>query len=91
MNEYQDRPNTGRLMVSNDKKHDKSPDFWGSVKIDKDMLIDLVKNRTSNLIEIRISAWKNVSAAGNHYLGLTVSAPMQQATVEKKEEQDPWL
>ena len=91
MNDMVQRPNTGRLMVNNDKKHDKSPDFWGSVHIDKDMLIELVKNRTSDLIEIKISAWKNVSAAGNHYLGLTVSPPMQQAPIAKKEEKDPWL
>jgi len=89
MSDFQQLPNTGSLKVSTNKTHPKSPDFWGSIAIDKDLLIELVKNRTSELIEIKLSAWKKVSAAGNHYLSLSIDTykkPEQQT-----QEKDPWL
>lgn len=86
---YTQAPNAGRLMPSQEKKHEKSPDFWGSVFIDKDLLIELVKNRTSELVEVKLSGWKQTSKAGNHYLSLKINTGAPQAA--KTEEKDPWL
>ena len=52
MSDFQQRPNSGTLWTNKFKKHEKASDFKGSIHIDKDMLIELVKNRTSELIEI---------------------------------------
>lgn len=88
MNDFTQRPNSGRLMPSAEKKHEKSPDFWGSVLLDKDLLIELVKNRTGDLVEIKLSGWKQVSQAGNHYLSLAASGPQQSSQQTKSK--DPW-
>ena len=82
MNDYVQKPNTGKLMPSKEKKHEKSPDFWGSIYVDKDLLIELIKNST-DLVEIKLDSWKNVSAAGNHYLSIKINT-------FKPQEKDPW-
>jgi len=91
MNDFVQKPNTGKLMPTKEKKNDKSPDFWGSVHIDKDLLIELVKNRTSELIEIKLDGWKSQSQAGNHYLSLKINTWNPDKQTEKTEEKDPWL
>ena len=89
MSDFTQTPNTGRLMPAKEKKHEKAPDFWGSVHLDKDLLIDLVKNRTSELIEIKLDGWKSQSQAGNHYLSLKVNTwkPENKSAPASK---DPW-
>lgn len=89
MSNFTTTPNTGRLMPTKEKKHEKAPDFWGSISFDPALLIDLVKNRTSDLIEIKVDGWKATSQAGAHYLSLKVNTwkPEGQKPAAKK---DPW-
>ena len=89
MSDYVQTPNTGRLMPAKEKKNEKAPDFWGSVYINKDLLIELVKNRTDELVEIKLDGWKSQSKAGNHYLSLKINTwkPENQSTQKPK---DPW-
>lgn len=86
MSDYQQKPNCGTMFLSKNKKNDKAPDFYGSIHIDKDMLIELVKNRNSELIEIKLDAWKGVTKNGDPWLSLKVN------TYKKPEAQqkDPW-
>jgi hypothetical protein len=88
MNGYTQKPNKGSLFVNKYKKHDKAPDFRGSVFIDKDLLIDIVKNRTSELVEIKLDAWKGVTKDNQPWLSLSVDTykKPEEATAEK----DPW-
>ena len=90
MAEFEQRPNSGAIFNNNYKKHDKAPDFKGSIKLDKDMLIELVKNRTSELIEIKLDGWKGLDKNGKPWVSLKVDTykkPEEQQTLE----QDPWL
>jgi len=85
-------PNTGALFKTKEKKHEKAPDMWGEVKLDRDLVRQLLDD-TNGLVTIKLDGWKNVSAAGNSYLSLKVntwkpegqSAPKPAAT-----EKDPW-
>lgn len=87
MNDFVRKPNTGSLFLKKNKKHDKQPDFDGSISIDKDLLIELVKNRTSELVEIKLNAWKGTTKNGDPWLSLTVDTFKPQP---KEEEKDPW-
>lgn len=87
MSAYETKPNTGSMFLSKSKKHEKAPDFYGSISIDKDLLIELVKNRTSELIEIKLDAWKGVTKNGDPWLSLKVNTFKKQ---EQTEEKDPW-
>ena len=88
MSGYTQKPNKGSIFVNKYKKHDKAPDFRGSVHIDKDYLIDLIKNRNSELIEIKLSAWKKATKNGDPWLSLAVDTFKRE---QKTEEKDPWL
>ena len=87
MNDFVQKPNKGSMFINKWKKGENHPDFKGSVFIDKDLLIELVKNRTSELIEIKLDAWKKATKAGDPWLSLSVDTYKK----EQKEEKDPWL
>ena len=86
MSDYQQKPNKGSMFLNKWKKSDNHPDFKGAVYIDKDMLIELVKNRTSELIEIKLDAWKKATKDGKPWLSLSVDTYKKQESQEK----DPW-
>ena len=86
MNDFVQKPNMGSMFLSKNKKHDKAPDFYGSISIDKDLLIELVKNRNSELIEVKLSAWKRATKNGDPWLSLAVDTFKREAAPAK----DPW-
>ena len=86
MNDFVQKPNMGSMFLSKNKKTEKSPDFYGSIHIDKDLLIELVKNRSSELIEVKLSAWKKATKNGDPWLSLAVDTFKKQETQQK----DPW-
>jgi len=88
VNDFVQKPNMGSMFLSKQKKTEKSPDFYGSIHIDKDLLIELVKNRNSELIEIKLSAWKKATKNGDPWLSLAVDTFKRE---QKTEEKDPWL
>jgi len=75
-------PNTGALFRTKEKKHDKSPDMFGSIKIEKHYLLSLIEESTGGLIEIKFSGWTAVSQKGDKYLSLKINtlppAPKQE-------------
>jgi hypothetical protein len=86
MNEFVQKPNKGSMFLNKWKKGDNHPDFKGSVYIDKDMLIELVKNRNNELIEIKLDAWKKSTKDGKPWLSMSVDTYKKQESTEK----DPW-
>ena len=90
MNDYVQRPNSGTLWTNKYKKHEKASDFKGSIHIDKDMLIDLVKNRTSELIEIKLDGWKGKDKNGNPYINIKIDTWKPQEKQVEQPHKDPW-
>lgn len=87
-----DYPNSGSLFPSTVRKSEKSPDFWGSIKIDKAYLKDLI-SRSEDNVEIKLSGWKReAKATGNKFLSLAVDTYVAGASAPapKQEEADPW-
>ena len=73
MSDYKNQPNTGKLMKTKEKKHEKAPDMWGEIHFDPEYLRQMIDESNEELVTIKIDAWTNVSNAGNKYLGLKVN------------------
>jgi hypothetical protein len=70
MSDYEARKDSGRLMASQSKKHEKSPDYWGEIAID---VKDMTKVQTQNGLHIfKINGWKKKTKTGTTYLSLAV-------------------
>ncbi len=91
MSDFQVKPNTGSMFLSKNKKHDKAPDFYGSVSIDAELLRELLDNRDDVLVEIKLDAWKGVTKNGDPWLSLKVNTWKPEGQQTKTEEKDPWL
>jgi hypothetical protein len=85
-------PNKGSLFPSTVRKSEKSPDFFGSIKVDRSYLRDLMDKHDEDLIEIKMSGWKRESKTGNRFLSLAVDTYVKPegAPVPKSQEKDPW-
>lgn len=67
---YEQRKDSGRLMASTTKKHEKSPDYWGEIAID---VKDLTKvEQVNGLLVFKINGWKRKTQAGSTYLSLAI-------------------
>ena len=84
-----DYPNSGSLVPSTIRKSEKSPDFFGSIKVDPAYLKDLLQ-KSNGLVEIKLSGWKRQSKAGNNFLSLAVDTFVKKDAAPKQEEKDPW-
>lgn len=83
-------PNSGSLFPSTVRKSDKSPDFFGSIKIDPAYLSDLI-SKSDGLVEVKLSGWKRESKTGNKFVSLAVDTFVKKdAASAKQEEKDPW-
>jgi hypothetical protein len=93
MSDFQPRPNAGSLGNNYQKKSEAHPDFKGSVFIEKDYLIDLIKNRTDVLVEIKLSGWKKQDKNGKPFVSVQVDTfvPKERQDAAPTEEKDPWL
>ena len=82
--------NKGSLFPSTVRKSEKSPDFFGSIKLDRSYLRNLMNKHDEDGIEIKISGCKGQSKTGNSFLSLAVDTFEKQAPAPKTEEKDPW-
>jgi len=83
-------PNKGSLFPSTVRKSEKSPDFFGSIRVDRSYLRDLMDKHAEDLIEIKLSGWKRESKTGNRFLSLAVDTYVKPEGAPKSQEKDPW-
>jgi hypothetical protein len=85
-------PNKGSLFPATVRKSDKSPDFFGSVKVDRSYLRDLMEKHDEDLIEIKLSGWKRESKTGTRFVSLAIDTFVKTdaAPAPKSQEKDPW-
>lgn len=70
MSDFEYRKDSGRLMASQSKRNEKSPDYWGEIAID---VKDMTKVQQQNgLYVFKINGWKRKSKTGVTYLSLAV-------------------
>ena len=71
MSDFAPRKDSGRLMASQTKRNENSPDYWGEIAID-------IKDKTKvqvvdGLYVFKLSGWKKKSKNGTTYLSLSVN------------------
>ena len=79
-NEY---PNTGALFNTKEKKHEKAPDMWGKLELDRDYVRSLLEDG-NGLVTIKIDAWNRESATGNTFLSIKVNTWKPTAKTEER-------
>jgi hypothetical protein len=81
---YEQKTDSGKLMASAAKKHDKSPDYWGELAINPD---DLTNVKIENGMHIfKLSGWKRKSKTGNTFLSIAISRYVAEEDAPKKAE-----
>jgi hypothetical protein len=75
--------NTGGLFVSTVRKTEKSPDYFGTIKVDRNYLKFLMEQHDNDGIEIKLGGWKRESKTGNKFISIAVD------TYVKKDESKP--
>lgn len=70
MADFEQLKDMGRLMATQSKKTEQSPDYWGEIAIDPK---NMIKVKVENGLHIyKISGWKKKSRLGTTYLSLAV-------------------
>ena len=90
MSDFNQLPNKGSMFVNKYKKHPKAADFRGSLFVDKDLLIEIVKNRTSELVEIKLDGWKGVTKDNQPWISLSVDTYKKPEETTASSDKDPW-
>lgn len=87
MEQFETKKDSGRLLATQSKMKEQSPDYWGEIAID-------MKNMTNVRIEnglhiVKISGWKRKSkTTGTTYLSLAVNRFVAENAAPKQENDD---
>jgi hypothetical protein len=68
---FEQRPDSGRLMASKTKLHEKSPDYFGELAIDIENLTNAVSD--DGFVTFKINGWKKKTKNGATYLAISVN------------------
>lgn len=86
MSDFEPKKDSGRLMASQSKKHEKSPDYWGEIAID---VKDLTKVKVEKGLHIfKINGWKRHTKTGSTYLSLAVDRYVPKGDAPKRNDDD---
>jgi len=68
-----DYPNRGTLWSNQYKKTDTQPDMKGDIKIEIDLIRELIKEAESDHVVIKLDGWVSKDKDGNRKVGLKVN------------------
>lgn len=81
-----DYPNRGTLWTNQYKKTDTQPDMKGDIKIELDLIRELIKEAESDHVVIKLDGWVSKDKDGNRKVGLKVNTYKKPSAPGK----DPW-
>jgi hypothetical protein len=84
-----DYPNRGTLWTNKYKDKDTKPDMTGDIKIELELLKDLIHVADSDHVVIKLDAWLGKHTDGNRKVSLKVNTYNKEA-VAKASMKDPW-
>ena len=88
-----DYPNQGTLWHNAEKKHEKAPDFSGSMMFEKDFLQDLIDKSKNGEVELKLNIWKgkvNTRNGERHVLNTKVNTWKPELSLAPSSAKDPW-
>jgi hypothetical protein len=84
-----DYPNSGLLFTSKQKRNEKSPDMYGDIKIEKDLILSMLeKAEGEEFITIKLEAWLKKDKNDNRMVSLKVDTYEKAAPISNAK--DPW-
>jgi hypothetical protein len=83
-----DYPNRGTLWSNQYKKTDTQPDMKGDIKIELDLMRQLMEEAESDHVVIKLDGWVSKDKDGNRKVGLKVNTYKKPATTAPGK--DPW-
>lgn len=84
-----DYPNRGTLWVNTYKKADAQPDMKGDIKLELDLVRELLDTAESDHVVIKLSAWLGKDKEGKRKVSLQYDAYKPAAPVAGNVK-DPW-
>jgi hypothetical protein len=85
-------PNSGVLWTSTQKRNERSPDMYGDITIDKDLLLELMDGAQGEAsVKIKLDGWRKKDKNGNAMVSIKVNTykkPDQFASQDNGK--DPW-
>ena len=88
-----DYPNQGTLWHNQEKRHEKAPDFSGSMMFEKDFLQDLIEKSKNGEVELKLDVWKgkvNTRNGERHVLNTKVNTYVKPDQPTASSAKDPW-
>jgi len=87
-----DYPNSGVLWTSTQKRNDRSPDMYGDITIDKDLLLELMDAAQGEAsVKIKLDGWRKKDRHDNAMVSLKVNTfKKQQQAPSQDNGKDPW-
>jgi hypothetical protein len=79
-------PNRGTLWSNKYKNTDQKPDLVGDIKIELDLIKEMIANAESDHVVIKLDGWVSKDKDGNRKVGLKVNTYKKEA----KQAKDPW-
>jgi hypothetical protein len=83
-----DYPNRGTLWSNQYKKTDTQPDMKGDIKIELDLMRQLMEEAESDHVVIKLDGWVSKDKDGNRKVGLKVNTYKKPAASAPGK--DPW-
>ena len=86
---FEQRPDSGRLMASKTKLHEKSPDYFGELAVNID---DMTACKVEDgFVIFKLNGWKKKTKTGATYLSVSVNrfvpdgAPPKKADIKEED------
>jgi len=83
-----DYPNRGTLWMNKYKKKDIQPDMTGDIKIELELMKQLMESAESDHVVIKLDAWVSKDKDGNRKVGLKINTYKKEGEVSSAK--DPW-
>ena len=83
-----DYPNRGTLWTNTYKKTELQPDMKGDLKIELDLIREMLESAESDHVVIKLGAWLSKDKDGNRKVGLKLDTT--QKDKPKTAAKDPW-
>ena len=82
-------PNRGTLWHNRYKNTDTKPDLTGDIKIELDLLRDMLDSCETDHVVIKLDGWLGKDKDGNRKIGLKVNTYKKEAP-QQSNGKDPW-
>jgi hypothetical protein len=84
-----DYPNRGTLWTNDYKKSETHPDLKGDLKIELDLMKELIATAESDHVVIKLGGWLGKDKDGKRKIGLKIDAAKKEQVPATKMK-DPW-